>query len=111
MARAERRTSSFVLLLKNHLQLPPMITVECWLSKRVAAHDENEKIHKLKQFHVQLVHVCPLNHMTNIECFFILFCHSDGLKAYTAPVGHVMQLPGMPVYLNDSTYDGSTEQG
>ncbi|XP_067365565.1 epithelial discoidin domain-containing receptor 1 isoform X2 [Channa argus] len=33
-----------------------------------------------------------------------------GLKAYTAPVGHVMQLPGMPVYLNDSTYDGSTEQ-
>uniref|UniRef100_A0A3Q3L751 receptor protein-tyrosine kinase n=1 Tax=Mastacembelus armatus TaxID=205130 RepID=A0A3Q3L751_9TELE len=35
----------------------------------------------------------------------------DGLKAYTAPVGHVMQLPGMPVYLNDSTYDGSTEQG
>ncbi|XP_026226299.1 epithelial discoidin domain-containing receptor 1 isoform X4 [Anabas testudineus] len=36
---------------------------------------------------------------------------NDGLKAYTAPVGHVMQLPGMPVYLNDSTYDGSTEQG
>ncbi|XP_023282122.1 epithelial discoidin domain-containing receptor 1 isoform X5 [Seriola lalandi dorsalis] len=35
----------------------------------------------------------------------------DGLKAYTAPVGHVMQLPGMSVYLNDSTYDGSTEQG
>uniref|UniRef100_A0A3Q3KVK4 receptor protein-tyrosine kinase n=1 Tax=Mastacembelus armatus TaxID=205130 RepID=A0A3Q3KVK4_9TELE len=33
----------------------------------------------------------------------------DGLKAYTAPVGHVMQLPGMPVYLNDSTYDGSTD--
>ncbi len=37
--------------------------------------------------------------------------HSDGLKAYTAPVGHVMHLSGMPVYLNDSTYDGSTEQG
>ncbi|XP_036930766.1 epithelial discoidin domain-containing receptor 1 isoform X2 [Acanthopagrus latus] len=36
---------------------------------------------------------------------------NDGLKAYTAPVGNVMQLPGMPVYLNDSTYDGSTEQG
>uniref|UniRef100_A0A8C5NCF6 receptor protein-tyrosine kinase n=1 Tax=Gouania willdenowi TaxID=441366 RepID=A0A8C5NCF6_GOUWI len=36
---------------------------------------------------------------------------NDGLKAYTAPVGHVMHLPGMPVYLNDSTYDGSTEQG
>ncbi|XP_005731917.1 epithelial discoidin domain-containing receptor 1 isoform X2 [Pundamilia nyererei] len=36
---------------------------------------------------------------------------NDGLKAYTAPVGHVMQLPGMSVYLNDSTYDGSTEQG
>ncbi|XP_032414786.1 epithelial discoidin domain-containing receptor 1 isoform X1 [Xiphophorus hellerii] len=36
---------------------------------------------------------------------------NDGLNAYTAPVGHVMNLPGMPVYLNDSTYDGSTEQG
>lgn len=36
---------------------------------------------------------------------------NDGLKAYTAPVGHVMHLPGMAVYLNDSTYDGSTEQG
>ncbi|XP_053736922.1 epithelial discoidin domain-containing receptor 1 isoform X1 [Synchiropus splendidus] len=34
----------------------------------------------------------------------------DGLKAYTAPLGHVMNLSGMPVYLNDSTYDGSTEQ-
>ncbi|XP_008293831.1 epithelial discoidin domain-containing receptor 1 isoform X4 [Stegastes partitus] len=36
---------------------------------------------------------------------------NDGLKAYTAPVGHLMHLPGMSVYLNDSTYDGSTEQG
>nr|XP_046255106.1 epithelial discoidin domain-containing receptor 1 isoform X2 [Scatophagus argus] len=36
---------------------------------------------------------------------------NDGLKAYTAPVGHVMHLSGTPVYLNDSTYDGSTEQG
>ncbi|XP_077430638.1 epithelial discoidin domain-containing receptor 1 isoform X2 [Vanacampus margaritifer] len=36
---------------------------------------------------------------------------ADGLKAYTAPVGHVMNLSGLPVYLNDSTYDGSTEQG
>uniref|UniRef100_A0A3Q1ELJ8 receptor protein-tyrosine kinase n=1 Tax=Acanthochromis polyacanthus TaxID=80966 RepID=A0A3Q1ELJ8_9TELE len=36
---------------------------------------------------------------------------NDGLKAYTAPVGHVMHLPGMSIYLNDSTYDGSTEQG
>ncbi|KAM6994810.1 epithelial discoidin domain-containing receptor 1 isoform 2-T2 [Tautogolabrus adspersus] len=36
---------------------------------------------------------------------------NDGLKGYTAPVGHVMHLSGMPVYLNDSTYDGSTEQG
>uniref|UniRef100_A0A3P8STB1 receptor protein-tyrosine kinase n=1 Tax=Amphiprion percula TaxID=161767 RepID=A0A3P8STB1_AMPPE len=36
---------------------------------------------------------------------------NDGLKAYTAPVGHVMHLPGMPIYLNDSTYDGSMEQG
>uniref|UniRef100_A0A3Q3WYW7 receptor protein-tyrosine kinase n=1 Tax=Mola mola TaxID=94237 RepID=A0A3Q3WYW7_MOLML len=36
---------------------------------------------------------------------------NDGLKVYTAPVGHIMHLPGMPVYLNDSTYDGSTEQG
>lgn len=47
--------------------------------------------------------------MTNFLYFF--FFVSDGLKAYTAPVGHVMQLPGIPVYLNDSTYDGSTEQG
>lgn len=36
---------------------------------------------------------------------------SDGLKAYTAPVGHVMQLSSVSVYLNDSTYDGSTEKG
>uniref|UniRef100_A0AAY3ZZ27 receptor protein-tyrosine kinase n=1 Tax=Denticeps clupeoides TaxID=299321 RepID=A0AAY3ZZ27_9TELE len=36
---------------------------------------------------------------------------NDGLKAYTAPVGHVMHLSGLPVYLNDSTYDGSTEAG
>nr|XP_033496602.1 epithelial discoidin domain-containing receptor 1 isoform X1 [Epinephelus lanceolatus] len=36
---------------------------------------------------------------------------NDGLKAYTAPVGHVMHLSGMPVYLNDSTYDGGSEQG
>ncbi|XP_047454843.1 epithelial discoidin domain-containing receptor 1 isoform X3 [Mugil cephalus] len=36
---------------------------------------------------------------------------NDGLKAYTAPVGHVMHLPGMAIYLNDSTYDGSTQQG
>ncbi|XP_075897161.1 epithelial discoidin domain-containing receptor 1 isoform X2 [Nelusetta ayraudi] len=36
---------------------------------------------------------------------------NDGLKAYTAPVGHIMHLSGTPVYLNDSTYDGSTEQG
>uniref|UniRef100_A0A673BPI8 receptor protein-tyrosine kinase n=1 Tax=Sphaeramia orbicularis TaxID=375764 RepID=A0A673BPI8_9TELE len=34
---------------------------------------------------------------------------NDGLKAYTAPAGHIMHLSGMPVYLNDSTYDGSTE--
>ncbi|KAL2084022.1 hypothetical protein ACEWY4_019540 [Coilia grayii] len=36
---------------------------------------------------------------------------NDGLKAYTAPVGHVMHLSGSPVYLNDSTYDGSIESG
>ncbi|XP_018587539.2 epithelial discoidin domain-containing receptor 1 isoform X1 [Scleropages formosus] len=36
---------------------------------------------------------------------------NDGLKAYTAPVGNVMHLSGSPVYLNDSTYDGSTEAG
>ncbi|KAL0984909.1 hypothetical protein UPYG_G00150340 [Umbra pygmaea] len=36
---------------------------------------------------------------------------NDGLVAYTAPVGHVMHLSGSPVYLNDSTYDGSTEAG
>uniref|UniRef100_A0A671P8U0 receptor protein-tyrosine kinase n=1 Tax=Sinocyclocheilus anshuiensis TaxID=1608454 RepID=A0A671P8U0_9TELE len=35
----------------------------------------------------------------------------DGLKAYTAPVGHVMDLSGSPVYLNDSIYDGSKEAG
>ncbi|XP_055083650.1 epithelial discoidin domain-containing receptor 1 isoform X3 [Periophthalmus magnuspinnatus] len=36
---------------------------------------------------------------------------NDGLKAYTAPVGHIMHLSGRPIFLNDSTYDGSTEQG
>lgn len=41
----------------------------------------------------------------------MLHSPSDGLKAYTAPVGHIMHLSGTPVYLNDSTYDGSTEQG
>ncbi|KAJ8289867.1 hypothetical protein GJAV_G00006220 [Gymnothorax javanicus] len=35
----------------------------------------------------------------------------DGLVAYTAPVGHVMHLSGAPIYLNDSTYDGSFEAG
>ncbi|XP_056088550.1 epithelial discoidin domain-containing receptor 1 isoform X1 [Rhinichthys klamathensis goyatoka] len=35
----------------------------------------------------------------------------DGLKAYTAPVGHAMNLSGSPVYLNDSIYDGSKEAG
>ncbi|XP_059363692.1 epithelial discoidin domain-containing receptor 1-like isoform X2 [Carassius carassius] len=35
----------------------------------------------------------------------------DGLKAYTAPMGHVMDLSGTPVYLNDSVYDGSKEAG
>lgn len=51
---------------------------------------------------------CFSNHLT---IFYILLSHPDGLKAYTVPVGHVMHLSGMPVYLNDSTYDGSTEQG
>uniref|UniRef100_A0A674B7N6 receptor protein-tyrosine kinase n=1 Tax=Salmo trutta TaxID=8032 RepID=A0A674B7N6_SALTR len=36
---------------------------------------------------------------------------NDGLLVYTAPVGHVMHLSGSPVYLNDSTYDGSIEAG
>ncbi|XP_058256557.1 epithelial discoidin domain-containing receptor 1 isoform X1 [Hemibagrus wyckioides] len=36
---------------------------------------------------------------------------SDGLKAYTAPMGHIMYLSGSPVYLNDSIYDGSVEAG
>ncbi|XP_038848651.1 epithelial discoidin domain-containing receptor 1 [Salvelinus namaycush] len=36
---------------------------------------------------------------------------NDGLLVYTAPVGHVMHLSGSPVYLNDSTYDGSIESG
>ncbi|XP_035497179.1 epithelial discoidin domain-containing receptor 1 isoform X1 [Scophthalmus maximus] len=36
---------------------------------------------------------------------------NDGLTAYTAPAGQVMHLPGMPVYLNDSFYDGSIEEG
>ncbi|KAI7806189.1 epithelial discoidin domain-containing receptor 1 isoform X2 [Triplophysa rosa] len=35
----------------------------------------------------------------------------DGLKSYTAPVGHVMNLSGSPVNLNDSVYDGSKEAG
>ncbi|KAF3839270.1 hypothetical protein F7725_017987 [Dissostichus mawsoni] len=36
----------------------------------------------------------------------------DHLEGPLGPrVGHVMHLSGMPVYLNDSTYDGSTEQG
>lgn len=34
-----------------------VITVECCLSKRGAAYDENEKFHKLKTFHMQLMHV------------------------------------------------------
>lgn len=40
-----------------------------------------------------------------------LFPPSDGLEAYAAPVGHIMHLSGFPIYLNDSTYDGSTEHG
>ncbi|XP_046702770.1 epithelial discoidin domain-containing receptor 1 isoform X2 [Silurus meridionalis] len=36
---------------------------------------------------------------------------SDGLKAYTAPMGHIMNMSGSPVYLNDSIYDGSMEAG
>uniref|UniRef100_H3CRF4 receptor protein-tyrosine kinase n=1 Tax=Tetraodon nigroviridis TaxID=99883 RepID=H3CRF4_TETNG len=36
---------------------------------------------------------------------------NDGLEAYAAPAGHIMYLSGVPVYLNDSTYDGSTEHG
>ncbi|KAI4883324.1 hypothetical protein NFI96_024835 [Prochilodus magdalenae] len=36
---------------------------------------------------------------------------NDGLKAYTAPMGHVMNLSSSPVYLNDSIYDGSIEAG
>ncbi|XP_066539251.1 epithelial discoidin domain-containing receptor 1 isoform X2 [Hoplias malabaricus] len=36
---------------------------------------------------------------------------NDGLKAYAAPMGHVMHLSGSPVYLNDSIYDGSVEAG
>lgn len=35
----------------------------------------------------------------------------DGLKAYTAPVGHVMDLSGSLVNFNDSVYDGSKEGG
>ncbi|XP_041081721.1 epithelial discoidin domain-containing receptor 1-like isoform X2 [Polyodon spathula] len=36
---------------------------------------------------------------------------TDGLKAYTSPISHVMNLPGGPVYLNDSTYDGNIDAG
>lgn len=36
---------------------------------------------------------------------------NDGLEAYAAPLGHIMHLSGIPVYLNDSTYDGGTEHG
>lgn len=53
-------------------------------------------------------------HTPSIEYWSMCMCHSDGLTAYTVPVGHVMHLSGisgMPVYLNDTTYDGSTEQG
>ncbi|XP_015676746.1 epithelial discoidin domain-containing receptor 1 isoform X4 [Protobothrops mucrosquamatus] len=32
----------------------------------------------------------------------------DGLQSYTAPLGEVMPLVPDPVYLNDSTYDGSS---
>ncbi|XP_039213138.1 epithelial discoidin domain-containing receptor 1 isoform X3 [Crotalus tigris] len=32
----------------------------------------------------------------------------DGLQSYTAPLGQVMPLVPDPVYLNDSTYDGSS---
>ncbi|XP_013927558.1 PREDICTED: epithelial discoidin domain-containing receptor 1 [Thamnophis sirtalis] len=32
----------------------------------------------------------------------------DGLQSYTAPLGQVMPLVPEPVYLNDSTYDGSS---
>lgn len=35
----------------------------------------------------------------------------DGLKAYTAPLGHVMDLSGSLVNFNDSVYDGSKEGG
>uniref|UniRef100_A0A8C4RUK9 receptor protein-tyrosine kinase n=1 Tax=Erpetoichthys calabaricus TaxID=27687 RepID=A0A8C4RUK9_ERPCA len=34
-----------------------------------------------------------------------------GLKSYTAPVGHVMNLSGGSVFLNDSTYDGAIGRG
>lgn len=44
-------------------------------------------------------------------CDCVALSLSDGLRAYTAPVGHVMNLSGSLVYLNDSTYDGSTEGG
>ncbi|XP_058866796.1 discoidin domain-containing receptor 2-like isoform X1 [Acipenser ruthenus] len=36
---------------------------------------------------------------------------TDGLKAYTSPISHVMNLPAGPVYLNDSTYDGNIDAG
>ncbi|XP_069055176.1 epithelial discoidin domain-containing receptor 1 isoform X3 [Lepisosteus oculatus] len=36
---------------------------------------------------------------------------TGALKAYTVPEGQVMHLSGSPVYLNDSTYDGTTEAG
>lgn len=41
----------------------------------------------------------------------VMFSWLDGLKAYTAPMGHIMHLSGSPVYLNDSIYDGSVEAG
>lgn len=36
-----------------------------------------------------------------------VFCFTDGLVSYNAPVGGQMNLPDYPVYVNDSVYDGA----
>lgn len=35
------------------------------------------------------------------------FSLPDGLVSYNAPAGHQMMLNDLPVYLNDSVYDGA----
>lgn len=59
-----------------------MITIECWLSKPVAAHNDREKLYKLKKvsyaacaclcvkWKSKKSMFCVNNYMTNTEYFF-----------------------------------------